>query len=311
MCVYANESSYIFSRMAQATSNHNVSNVQKNETPVNMEAQAISNHNASNVQENATPVNMEAVTMITKVVQEVVNACEYSKVSTIDKFIRLQPPTFVGGADPLVAEEWIARMEKTFKYVNCTEEEKVDFATFMLREDASNWWHCACGSLKNKGSPIGWEHFKTMFLDRYFPSFVRMEKLRELLRLKQGALTLAKYASQFERLLRVAPCTMSEDMKAFMFKQGLKPELLDALACCGSLETYSGVLTAAQVADHFLHKKDAESESTEDRKGKRSFQNGNDGNCSGNRKKGRVPTCYSCGEKGHRNKECPYNSQGT
>lgn len=289
--VYANIFIYIFLRMARATNNRN----------------------ASNVEENETPINMDSVTMITKMIREIVNACELCQCSTFDKFFRLQPPAFVGGSDPLVAEVWIAQMEKIFKYVPCTEEEKVDFATFMLKDDAINWWNFTCLSLKNKvgeNNTIGWESFKTMFLNRYFPQGIGPVRGKEFIDLKQGTLTVAEYAREFERLSRFAPCVVDTEVnKACLFVRGLNPELFRRVGY-RNIGTYSEVLRQAQLAEYIFHDEDANSESSEHSNGKRIYEYGNEsGNCYGNRKRGRVYACYSCGEEGHKIKECPYKRQ--
>lgn len=269
-----------------------------------------SKHKASNIQGNETAVNVEEA--ITKIVQAIVNTCEYCHCSTFDKFYRLQPPTFVGGTDPLVAEEWIGEMEKIFEFVQCTEEEKVRFATFMLRKHANVWWKFTRRSLKNKdgeNNPIGWERFKAMFLDNYFPQVLQHAKEDEFLRLEQGTLTLAEYASKFEQLSQFAPYAVdTNERMARRFEQGLRPELRRAVAV-QKLGTYGEVLQKARLAAH-VYDRDTECESTEHSNGKRSFQCENySQNSYGNKKKARVYACYFCGEEGHRIRECPYKSQ--
>ena len=56
-------------------------------------------------------------------------------------FVRTNPPIFIGGRDPMVVDHWLRAMDQKFTLVQCTEEEKVNFATHQLQEAASHWWH--------------------------------------------------------------------------------------------------------------------------------------------------------------------------
>ena len=57
-----------------------------------------------------------------------------------DKFQRLNPPIFWGraGADPCESEYWIEQVEKIFRFIGCQEEDKVNYATFMLRDEVDH-----------------------------------------------------------------------------------------------------------------------------------------------------------------------------
>ncbi|KAJ0959705.1 hypothetical protein J5N97_000628 [Dioscorea zingiberensis] len=67
---------------------------------------------------------------------------------TIAEFKRTGPPPFEGTTDPDVAEKWIDEMEKAFDVMECTEEEKLRFATYMLQGSAYNWWKARYASVR-------------------------------------------------------------------------------------------------------------------------------------------------------------------
>jgi hypothetical protein len=55
-------------------------------------------------------------------------------------FGRHDPPTFSGGRDPMVAEEWLDQLEVIFRVIRSFDQEKVDLATYRLKGEASQWW---------------------------------------------------------------------------------------------------------------------------------------------------------------------------
>lgn len=61
--------------------------------------------------------------------------------STIhEQFMKLQPPTFSSGVEPLEAEEWLKRMESIFDVMSVSDDQKVVLALFMLKDEARFWW---------------------------------------------------------------------------------------------------------------------------------------------------------------------------
>ena len=48
-------------------------------------------------------------------------------------FMKEKPPSFLGGVDPEAAASWVEELEKIFAFLQCTDAEKVRFATYMLK----------------------------------------------------------------------------------------------------------------------------------------------------------------------------------
>lgn len=63
--------------------------------------------------------------------------------------------------------------------------------------------------------PITWEDFKVAFLDRFFALELRDAKMREFINLKQGSMSVRKYALKFSKLSKHTP-SMMEDPRAKM-----------------------------------------------------------------------------------------------
>ena len=74
-----------------------------------------------------------------------------SKGSSFDDFKKLGHSYFFGILDPMEAEAWILKIEKFFDVINCSEELKTSYATFMLDKEADHWWHMTKRLLEDQG----------------------------------------------------------------------------------------------------------------------------------------------------------------
>jgi len=120
----------------------------------------------------------------------------------LDRFLRNNPPTFKGRFDPEGAQAWVQGMERIFRAMVTSDDQKVRLATHMLAEEAEFWWTNVKGRLETSGEVVTWARFKTEFLRKYFPKDLKTKKEVEFLNLKQGSLSVAEYAAKFEELSR-------------------------------------------------------------------------------------------------------------
>ena len=92
--------------------------------------------------------------------------------------MKLNPSEFVGTIDPLVAEEWMKKLDAIFEVIEVTDEQKLTLATFMLRGEERNWWESMrrMQNAQPEGVPISWQRFVDIFNDQYFPRIYRMQK---------------------------------------------------------------------------------------------------------------------------------------
>jgi hypothetical protein len=56
------------------------------------------------------------------------------------EFMSHKPPSFSHSPDPLQADDWIKELEKMLNIVQCTDREKVLYASGRLEGTAANWW---------------------------------------------------------------------------------------------------------------------------------------------------------------------------
>nr|POE73307.1 hypothetical protein CFP56_54733 [Quercus suber] len=55
------------------------------------------------------------------------------------EFHKQNPLTFNGEPDPMVVENWLLKMEKLLRALECTDAQKVVYATFALQGSAERW----------------------------------------------------------------------------------------------------------------------------------------------------------------------------
>lgn len=57
-----------------------------------------------------------------------------------ESFLRQNPPTFTGAGSPAEAEEWVRAMERIFKFLLCSDREKMLCFLFQLKGPTDYWW---------------------------------------------------------------------------------------------------------------------------------------------------------------------------
>src|SRR4051812_22559778 len=248
-------------------------------------------------------------------------------------FFRMDPPEFVGGLDSLLAHDWLAGMERVFQAIQCTEEEKVIFATQKMKGPALRWWNTASTYFTTQEIPKDWQHFKVAFLEKYFPNSVRTQKEREFQNFKQGDMSVSEYAEKFEDLAdysRQAVYAPDELWKIDQFMMGLRADIAHSVSQ-REFNTYAECLRQCYVAENSLKRVQEERNQNKAnfRDQGRSTQHLRPRNPPSKKKQvygdqsaqppycrkcnrkhtGECPnssvTCYECGEPGHISRFCP------
>ncbi|XP_028106501.1 uncharacterized protein LOC114305596 [Camellia sinensis] len=98
--------------------------------------------------------------------------------------------------------------------------DRIALAVFELDDGADHWWEL----IKNTRdvASLSWNQFRELFLNKYFPSTIRQERVKEFQNLEQGNMTMTQYVAKFEELARYATRYVANDEeKARMFEWGL------------------------------------------------------------------------------------------
>ncbi|MQL96212.1 hypothetical protein Taro_028884 [Colocasia esculenta] len=106
----------------------------------------------------------------------------------VEKFLRLQPPTYSGGPNPDTAEHWVHEIERGFATMRCPAADKVVLAAYQLRGFALEWWRLKMQTTfaGRTEEAITWLEFLDVFNDTFFPIQVQQVKREQFRTLQQG-----------------------------------------------------------------------------------------------------------------------------
>nr|AAV43998.1 hypothetical protein [Oryza sativa Japonica Group] len=141
------------------------------------------------------------------------------------EFLRVRPPVFSSTTNPVEASDWLHAIEKKLDLLQCTDQEKVSFASHQLHGPASEWWdHFRLN--RTTAEPITWLEFTAAFRKTHIPSGVVSLKKKEFRSLTQGSRSVTEYLHEFNRLARYAPEDVRNDEeRQEKFLGGLNDEL--------------------------------------------------------------------------------------
>ncbi|XP_012567426.1 uncharacterized protein [Cicer arietinum] len=151
-----------------------------------------------------------------------------SAARALNEFRRQDPPKFKGEHDPDKADLWLQEIEKIFEILHCSDNAKVEYATYLMIGEAEYWWRGAKKMMETNHEELTWEAFKNKFLEKYFPKSARAEKEAQFLKLYQGNLTIAKYAAKFKSLAKHFCYFLNQIDEEYMcerFESGLRYEI--------------------------------------------------------------------------------------
>jgi len=119
-------------------------------------------------------------------------------------------------------------MEKIYRMADCTEEEKVVFATNQFRGAAEDWWETAQRRMVTDGIEVNWENFKRVMLEKYLSLSYKVRKEQEFLQLKQGNMSVTEFTKKFEELSHYSTHNEyagNEMWKVNQYKHALRGEI--------------------------------------------------------------------------------------
>lgn len=110
------------------------------------------------------------------------------------RFVKLKFPRFQAG-DPT---SWISKAKQYFSYHELPADQRVNFASYHLEEEANEWWQATAKTLNEENIPITWEVFEEELWARFGPSVA--EDFDEALSKIRQKGSLKDYHREFERL---------------------------------------------------------------------------------------------------------------
>jgi hypothetical protein len=112
-------------------------------------------------------------------------------------------------------------VEKMLNIVQCTDREKVLYASSRLEGTATDWWD-AYTAAHDTPNTITWQEFWNKFREQHIPKGLMKLKKQEFLALKQGSMSMSEYQDKFIQLSRYTLADVANDKeKQDHFRDGL------------------------------------------------------------------------------------------
>jgi hypothetical protein len=112
------------------------------------------------------------------------------------EFMSHKPPTFSNSSDPLQGDDWLKSMDKMLNIAQCTDREKVLYASSRLNSPAADWWDAYCAA-HAAANTINWAEFSTHFRNYHISAGLMKIKKKEFLSFKQGGMSVSEYMDKF------------------------------------------------------------------------------------------------------------------
>ena len=102
---------------------------------------------------------------------------------SIERARKLGAKPYDGSGDPERALSWIEANDEIFQMMGCTEEQRVSYSAFPLKDCAKDWW-----KVHQRAHPEGviWAEFKREFTERFFLKAIKMQKLKSFIDWSKG-----------------------------------------------------------------------------------------------------------------------------
>ncbi|KAF1867923.1 hypothetical protein Lal_00042437 [Lupinus albus] len=72
----------------------------------------------------------------------------------LDEFCKQKPKQFQGGFALDAANEWVQSLERIFRAMSCGDVQRVKYASYMLANEAENWWEMTRRQMETQGQVI-------------------------------------------------------------------------------------------------------------------------------------------------------------
>jgi hypothetical protein len=136
------------------------------------------------------------------------------------EFMSHKMPTFASSPDALDVDDWLKSIEKMPNIAQCSDREKVLYASGHLTGLAADWWDSYVVA-HDAADTITWAEFTNQFRNYHIPLGL-MKIKKEFLSLKQGNMSVSEYRDKFIQLSRYAPDEVADDeRKQEHFTEGL------------------------------------------------------------------------------------------
>ncbi|XP_070050683.1 uncharacterized protein [Nicotiana tomentosiformis] len=119
----------------------------------------------------------------------------------LERFERLRPPSF-SGAELEDAQGFLYKCELMLRITGILETSGVSFTTFQFSGDAFRWWEAYERRRLVGATPLTWQEFSVLFLEKFVPQSRREELHRQFEQSRQDGMYVMQYEIRFSELDR-------------------------------------------------------------------------------------------------------------
>ena len=96
--------------------------------------------------------------------------------ASIERARKLGARPYDGTREPERAYSWLETNEEIFRIMGCTEDQRVSFSAFLMKDRAKDWWR----ALERRHlEGVGWVMFRREFVDRFYPRSYKEARVEE------------------------------------------------------------------------------------------------------------------------------------
>ena len=128
--------------------------------------------------------------------------------ASIELARKLGARPYDGTGEPERAYSWLETNEEFFRIMGCTEDQRVSFSAFLMKDRAKDWWRAL---ERRHPEGVAWPMFRQEFLDRFYPHSYKEARVEEFYRLVQGNLSVLEYKKRFSELGRLVPSVFDDE----------------------------------------------------------------------------------------------------
>ena len=181
---------------------------------------------------------------------------------TYKKLCSAKPLQFTGSEGATGLLQWFESLESTFRFVQCPNERKVEFASSVFKKRALTWWN---GIMRDRSADVAlaqtWEELRALMMKEFCPRHEKRALENEFHDLKQDSGEHRAYTDRYEELSLLCPSMVTPLDKAIeKYIDGLPDPVQDIVT--GSNPTtvrqaieLSATLTESQIRKGKLFRK--------------------------------------------------------
>ena len=122
-----------------------------------------------------------------------------------------------GSGDPEASWLWLDRVNKVYRVMGCTDDQRVLFSNFLMEDRAKDLWDVVD---RRYPEGISWNQLQQEFTDRFFPHSHKDSKIEEFF------MSVLEYEKKFSELVRLVPYFQADEiLKCKMFLAGLQHQI--------------------------------------------------------------------------------------